>query len=86
MPQYVKEFSFKKATSYLIRRIQRLLKPKKTPRSGGYHRLISDEEQRWPNSCIYRICGLLHVFCRWLDEYAARASQLPTRIGIPYYD
>nr|CAH7766298.1 unnamed protein product [Callosobruchus chinensis] len=23
---------------------------------------------------------------RWLDEYAARNSQLPTRIGIPYYD
>ncbi|CAH1982619.1 unnamed protein product [Acanthoscelides obtectus] len=23
---------------------------------------------------------------RWLDEYAARHSQLPSRIGIPYYD
>jgi len=23
---------------------------------------------------------------RWLDAYAARTSQLPSRIGIPYYD
>lgn len=87
MPQYVREFTFKRATSYLIKKFRKLLKPKKAPRSSGYHRLISDEEQRSAIYCCVKCqCVLTKVFYRWLDEYAARASQLPSRIGIPYYD
>jgi hypothetical protein len=28
----------------------------------------------------------LLVFCRWMDEYAARQSQCPAWFGVPYYD
>lgn len=47
MPSELKEFSLRKTTSYIIKRLRKFFKPKRTPRGCGYHRLISDEEQRF---------------------------------------
>jgi len=39
---------------------------------------------------VIKSCGYEHLVSdeeqRWLDEYASKRSQLPSRIGIPYYD
>lgn len=47
MPGELKEFSLRKTTSYIIKKLRKFFKPKRTPRGCGYHRLISDEEQRF---------------------------------------
>jgi hypothetical protein len=68
MPELRTHIKFKAIPRILCRKFGKLFKIKKSPKNKGYHKFLSESEQRW------------------LDEYTARTSQLPSRIGIPYYD
>lgn len=52
MPGEIKSVSFKKTASYLMKKLRKIFKPKRGPRQSGYHRLISDEEQRLGNGFV----------------------------------
>ena len=75
----------------ILLKIKRVFKLKKGAKKRGYKKLISDEERRCflriylsDNSCFH--WNFIFFVSRWLDAYAARTCELPSRIGIPYYD
>lgn len=51
----------------------------------GYKSFINEDDQRLRTENLGSSVSFF-VFSRRLDERAARWNQLPSRIGIPYYD
>lgn len=65
----------------------KLFKSKKSSyKDMGYKSFINEDDQRLHIESFERLLMSLFVFCRRLDDHTARWNQLPSRIGIPYYD
>lgn len=52
----------------------------------GYKSFINEDDQRLHTENFGRPLVSFIIFSRRLDDRAARWNQLPSRIGIPYYD